>query len=135
MYHADTRESCVKAFDFDAASGAVGNGRTLIALTAEQGLPDGAAIDEFGFYWSAGVTSGKLNRIAPDGALAESVDLPVAAPTMPCFGGADGRTIFVTSLASDRRGEPEPGTLLAFRSDVGGAPLPRFGQPPTAAKS
>lgn len=133
MYHADTRECCVRAFDFDARSGDLGDGRVLITLTAEQGLPDGAAVDEQGFYWSAGVTSGKLNRISPDGALVQSIALPVAAPTMPCFGGADGRTVFVTSLASDRLGETGRGTLLAFRSEWGGTPLPRFGEAPASA--
>jgi sugar lactone lactonase YvrE len=134
MYHADTREKCVKAFDFDPASGALRNGRDLIALTEEQGLPDGAAIDDAGCYWSAGVTAGKLNRISSEGALIESLDLPVSAPTMPCFGGEDGRTVFVTSLASDRDGKTQGGTLLAFRSEVSGAPLPRFGAIASSAR-
>jgi sugar lactone lactonase YvrE len=134
MYHADTREKCVKAFDFDPASGALRNGRDLIALTEEQGLPDGAAIDDAGCYWSAGVTAGRLNRISSEGALIESLDLPVSAPTMPCFGGEDGRTVFVTSLASDRDGKTQGGTLLAFRSEVSGAPLPRFGAIASSAR-
>ena len=125
LYHADTRDGCVKAFDFDIASGALGHVRELIALTEEQGFPDGAAVDDSGCYWSAGVTSGNLNRISPQGVLLESLQLPVAAPTMPCFGGDDGRTVFVTSLASDRDGKG--GTLLSFRSQVSGSPLPRFG--------
>jgi sugar lactone lactonase YvrE len=128
MYHADTREACVRAFDFDAASGAMTNERVLIALTEAQGLPDGASVDAAGHYWSAGVTAGRLNRVSPEGALIESIELPMAAPTMPCFGGPDGRTIFVTSLASDRRGRPEPGTLLAFRAESAGAPIRRFGE-------
>jgi sugar lactone lactonase YvrE len=128
MYHADTRESRVKAFDFDATSGDLRNGRPLITLTEAQGLPDGAAVDARGFYWSAGVTSGRLNKISPGGELVESISLPVAAPTMPCFGGDDGRTIFITSLASDRAGHREQGTVLAFRSDSVGAPVARFGE-------
>jgi sugar lactone lactonase YvrE len=133
MYHADTRENCVKVFDFDPASGALGKSRALITLSEEQGLPDGAAVDDLGCYWSAGVSSGKLNRISPDGMLVESIELPVAAPTMPCFGGADGRTVFVTSLASERGGETQDGTLLAFRSESSGRPLPRFGESPATS--
>lgn len=128
MYHADTRENSIKAFDFDTASGHLRNGRELITLTETQGLPDGAAVDDLGDYWSAGVTSGKLNRISPDGTLRESIALPVAAPTMPCFGGPDGRTLFITSLTSHRGGETQHGTLVAFRSDTTGRPLPRFGE-------
>jgi sugar lactone lactonase YvrE len=128
MYHADTRSGCVKAYDFDSRSGVIDAGRTLIELSEAQGLPDGAAVDEAGFYWSAGVTSGKLNRISPEGALMESVELPADAPTMPCFGGEDGRTLFVTSLATQRAGREQQGTVLAFLSQTAGRPLPRFGE-------
>jgi sugar lactone lactonase YvrE len=127
MYHADSRGSYVSAFDFDVATGSLSNGRALITLTEEQGLPDGAAVDDRGFYWSAGVTAGKLNKISPQGALVESIELPVAAPTMPCFGGFDKRTIFVTSLASGGSGRREQGTLISFESDAVGAPVGRFG--------
>jgi sugar lactone lactonase YvrE len=127
MYHADTRGAQVKAFDFDAAASQIANGRPLIALTEEQGLPDGAAVDDQGFYWSAGVTAGRLNKISPQGSLIASLMLPVAAPTMPCFGGVDGHTLFVTSLASDRTGRKEAGTLIGFRSDASGAAAVRFG--------
>jgi sugar lactone lactonase YvrE len=135
MYHADSRGQYVNAFDFDLATGSLSNGRPLLTLTEEQGLPDGAAVDDKGFYWSAGVTAGRLNKISPQGALAESIKLPVAAPTMPCFGGADRRTIFVTSLASDRSGCREDGTLISFESDCVGTPVGRFGDVSTLVRS
>jgi sugar lactone lactonase YvrE len=135
MYHADSRGQYINAFDFDVATGGLSNGRALLTLSEEQGLPDGAAVDDKGFYWSAGVTAGKLNKIAPEGVLMESIALPVAAPTMPCFGGVDGRTIFVTSLASDRSGRREDGTLISFRSDCVGAPVGRFAGGETLARS
>jgi sugar lactone lactonase YvrE len=127
MYHADTRGEHINIFDFDAATSRIANGRALIALTEEQGLPDGAAVDDQGFYWSAGVTAGRLNKVSPQGSLMASLMLPVAAPTMPCFGGADGHTLFVTSLASDRTGRKEAGTLIGFKSEASGAPAARFG--------
>jgi sugar lactone lactonase YvrE len=129
IYHADTRSEQINAFDFDVATSQIANGRALIALTEEQGLPDGAAVDDLGFYWSAGVTAGRLNKISPQGNLMASLALPVAAPTMPCFGGVDGHTLFVTSLASDRMGRKEAGTLIGFRSEASGAPAARFGDP------
>ncbi len=132
MYYADTRGPFIKAFDFAVATGALSNERSLMTPSEEQGLPDGAAVDADGVYWSAGITSGRINKISPEGVLIESIDLPVAAPTMPCFGGRDGRTVFVTSLASDRRGKHEAGTLLAFRSEVAGARIGRFAEPAAA---
>jgi sugar lactone lactonase YvrE len=62
------------------------------------GRPDGAAIDTLGHYWSAGVSAGCLNRFAADGRHVARLALPCRAPTMPCFGGDDLGTLFVTSL-------------------------------------
>lgn len=132
MYHADSRGPYVQAFDFDAQRGLATNPRRLLTLSETEGLPDGAAVDVEGFYWSAGISAGVINRIAPDGGIVERIPLPIAAPTMPCFGGADGRTLFVTSLASDRSGQRQAGTVIAFRVAVAGLPACRFGEGPAA---
>lgn len=128
LYHSDSRSSYVQSFDYDFKTGALSNRRLLVELTEVDGRPDGAACDAEGFYWSAGVTAGCLNRIAPDGRIDRKVMLPVPAPTMPCFGGADMRTMFVTSLTSARTGDEVAGTVIAFRVDVPGAPVAKFGE-------
>lgn len=128
LYHADSRGPYVQVFDFDPATGDATNPRHLLTLTEAEGLPDGAAVDVEGFYWSAGITAGVLNRISPAGEIVERIPLPVMAPTMPCFGGADGKTLFVTSLATTRSGRSESGTVIAFRVDVAGVPIARFGE-------
>lgn len=127
MYHADSRGPDVTAYPFDPATGAMGPGRILARLTEEQGLPDGAAVDVDGFYWSAGVTGGCLNRIGPDGTIAEVVALSAPAPTMPCFGGPALDRLYVTSLATDRAGRAVGGTLLVGDPGVAGVPVGRFG--------
>lgn len=132
LYHSDSRGPWLQAFDFDARQGLATHPRRLLTLTEADGLPDGAAMDADGFYWSAGITAGVLNRISPDGVIVERIPLPVTAPTMPCFGGADLRTLFVTSLASDRSGSHQPGRLIAFRTEVAGLPPHRFGEGPAA---
>jgi sugar lactone lactonase YvrE len=129
LFHSDSRGKFVQAFDYDLASGAISRQRTLRILEEEDGRPDGAACDAEGYYWSAGVSAGCLNRIAPDGRIDRKVVLPVPAPTMPCFGGPDLKTLFVTSLTTDRTGTKTAGTLLSFRVDVAGAPIARFGEP------
>jgi sugar lactone lactonase YvrE len=128
MYHSDSRAAYVQIFAFDAAKGQASNPRRLLMLDGALGRPDGAAVDVEGFYWSAGVTAGAINRIAPDGMLVERIPLPVAAPTMPCFGGPDMRTLFVTSLASDRTGTWQAGSVISFRVDVAGIRSCRFGE-------
>ncbi|HVV93304.1 MAG TPA: SMP-30/gluconolactonase/LRE family protein, partial [Hyphomicrobiales bacterium] len=57
--------------------------------------------------------------------------VPVTMPTMPCFGGDDMRTLFITSLsqyASDevKRDYPLTGSLLMTRVEVPGQPVGRF---------
>ena len=127
MFHSDSRQRFVQTYDFDARTGALSGQRTIRMLEEADGRPDGAACDAEGFYWSAGVSAGCLNRIAPDGRIDRKILLPVEAPTMPCFGGPDGKTLYVTSLASNRTGTPQPGTLLSLRVDVAGAPIGLFG--------
>ncbi len=129
MFHSDSRQRFVQTFDFDPAAGTIANGRRIRMLEEEEGRPDGAACDAEGFYWSAGVSAGCLNRIAPDGAIVRKVKLPLHAPTMPCFGGPDLQTLYVTSLTTERTGTRQVGTLVSFRIDVPGAPIARFGEP------
>ena len=129
MFHSDSRGRFLQAFDFDPGTGAVSNRRHLREFTEEEGRPDGGAGDAEGFYWSAGVSAGCLNRIAPGGTIVQRINLPVLAPTMPCFGGPDMKTLFVTSLSTERDGQRQAGTLISLRVDVPGAPVARFGEP------
>lgn len=127
MYHADSRGPHVSAYPFDPAGGTLGPGRILATLGEADGLPDGAAVDVQGFYWSAGVTAGRLNRLAPDGRIAAVIDLPAPAPTMVCFGGPALDRLYVTSLATDRTGRAVGGTVLVGNPGVTGVPVNRFG--------
>jgi sugar lactone lactonase YvrE len=129
LYHSDSRGKYVQAFDFDAATGDISRQRRVCVLEEEEGRPDGAACDAEGYYWSAGVSAGCLNRIAPDGSIERKLRLPIAAPTMPCFGGPGMKTLYVTSLSSERSGAKQTGTLISLRVDVAGAPIARFGEP------
>lgn len=131
LFHSDSRAAWIDRYVCDPTTGVL-SGRTRIAeMSAEAGRPDGAAVDEEGAYWSCGVSAGVINRLGPDGTLLEKIPLPVPTPTMCCFGGADLKTLFITSLrvgvaldVLDRY--PLTGTLLAMRTDVVGVPVGRF---------
>ncbi|WP_366930035.1 SMP-30/gluconolactonase/LRE family protein [Mesorhizobium sp.] len=129
MYHADSRAPYIQTFDFNIADGTLSNRRTLAEPDATAGLPDGAATDQNGVYWSAGVTAGVLNGFSPDGVLVRTIDLPVSSPTMPCFGGPDLSTLFITSLSGQGSGSRSRGTLLSLRMEVPGVPVDVFGKP------
>lgn len=127
LYHSDSRgQMWVDAWDFDASSGRITNRRRLRDRDEANGRADGAACDMDGYYWSAAPSRSRINRIAPDGTLTGWVDLPLGHPTMPCFGGADMRTIFVTSLNSGSETEGRDG-VVQFRVAVPGVPVCRFG--------
>jgi sugar lactone lactonase YvrE len=131
MFLSDSKGQVVWTYDYDAATGTPRNRRVLARPTQEIGRPDGAAVDVEGYYWSAGISAGVLNRWGPDGTLDRSIPLPVSNPTCPCFGGPDLRTIYVTSLRHDLPADvlaakPASGGILALRVDVPGVPVARF---------
>jgi sugar lactone lactonase YvrE len=131
MFHSDSKGMVVWAYDYDPQHGTMANRRVVARPTEEVGRPDGAAVDVDGFYWSAGISAGVLNRWAPDGRLDQAIPLPCSNPTMPCFGGPDLKTVFVTSLrhgvASDvLTAKPLSGGIFAVDVDVPGVPVARF---------
>lgn len=127
MYHADSRGPFIKAWDFDPLAGEIANGRIIAEPTFDEGLPDGAAVDLNGNYWSAGVTGGCIHVYAPDGRLLKRFTVPMKAPTMVCFGGSDGRTLFLTGLTREDNGEISRGRLMSCRVNLRGVPIARFG--------
>ncbi|HRD85814.1 MAG TPA: SMP-30/gluconolactonase/LRE family protein, partial [Rubrivivax sp.] len=84
------------------------------------GRPDGAAVDSEGAYWVAMFEGARLLRLSPGGRVLQAVELPVRCPTMPCFGGPDLRTLFVTTARDKRPPEelarqPWAGCVLSMR--------------------
>ena len=136
MYWSDTKAHTVYAFDFDAASGTLSRRRVFASFAPRQpgqdldsygGRPDGAAVDAEGCYWVAMFEGGRLLRLSPRGELVSELRLPVRCPTMPCFGGADLRTLYVTTARDKRPAEelaaqPMAGCVLALRVEVPGLP-------------
>lgn len=141
LYWSDTTSHTVMAFDFDAAHGTLSARRTFIAfprrapdqpLADYGGRPDGAAVDAEGCYWVAMFEGARVLRIAPTGEVLRDLRLPVQCPTMPCFGGPDLRTLYLTT-SREKRGEAElaaqpwAGGVLSLPVDVPGLPTSFFG--------
>jgi sugar lactone lactonase YvrE len=131
MYHSDSRGPTIDRWDFDPATGMVGSRTAIRTLTSELGRPDGGACDIAGGYWSAGISAARLNRFDADGRLVQKIEVPASKPTMPCFGGPDMRTLFVTTArhgldAAALARHPDAGRLLALRVSVPGVPVSRF---------
>lgn len=134
LYWADTKGHRVWSYEFDLAQGRLGDRELFAAfelrlagqaLDAYQGRPDGAAVDVEGCYWVAMYEGQRLLRLSPTGQLLTTLELPVRCPTMPCFGGADLRTLYITTARQGRppaelEGQPWAGAVLQLRVEVPG---------------
>jgi sugar lactone lactonase YvrE len=127
MYHSDSRGGAIFRHTYDPDTGTIGPRQTFVVMQPEWGRPDGGATDDEGCYWSCGISAGRLNRFSPAGELIAYVDLPITHPTMPCFGGPDGRDLYVTSLRenftdAELARSPLAGGVFKLRPGVSGAP-------------
>jgi sugar lactone lactonase YvrE len=133
MYLSDTPRGLIQACDYDAKTGAVGRPRNFFETTGHPGKgPDGAVVDAEGFLWSCLYGGGRLIRISPQGLLDHVLEVPVACPTRPSFGGPDLRTLYVTTArqgldAAALVEQPWAGSLLAMEPGVAGQKAWRFG--------
>jgi sugar lactone lactonase YvrE len=124
LYHSDTPRFVIYKYDYDPATGAAEN-RTVFAqlepTAADRGRPDGAAVDVDGCYWTALYEGARVRRYDPDGRVMADYPVPAKYPTMVAFGGADRRTLFLTT-ANGGGG----GALYAADIDVRGLVSPEF---------
>ncbi|MEM7124130.1 MAG: SMP-30/gluconolactonase/LRE family protein [Pseudomonadota bacterium] len=126
LYVTGRDTSVIEAFDYDQASGTLGEGRVLIS-----GInPDGATVDADGYVWSAQWDDACLLRITPDGAIDTRIDVPDQTVTSVMFGGPDLDIIFVTTALLDDADSPIPDagrTLAIHGSGYRGVAEHRFG--------
>ncbi len=120
FYLSHSNEQRIFAHGFDAAGGLMGEGIVFATLAKTLGIPDGAAMDTRGGYWSACHGGGRLRRYHLDGSVDRDIMLPVSQPTMCAFGGVDLDELYVTS-ARDKlspgqlREEPLAGAVFRVR--------------------
>ena len=133
MHWSDTKAHRIYVADYDVASGTLSAARVFAEFMTRSpgqtydGRPDGAAMDVDGCYWVAMFEGGCVLRIAPTGEIVQRIELPVTCPTMVAFGGADLRTLFITTAREKRPAdelarEPLAGAVLQLRVDVPGLP-------------
>jgi sugar lactone lactonase YvrE len=122
MYHVDTPTMRVDRSAYQPDTGRLGEPRPLAEL-AGPGRPDGLAVDDDGCVWVAMIGSGTVLRLTPAGRVDRRVAFPASRVTSCAFGGADGRTLYVTSARKGvAPGRPEPlaGAVFAVRTPVSG---------------
>jgi sugar lactone lactonase YvrE len=98
---------------------------------AYQGRPDGAAVDVHGNYYAAMFEGRLICKFAPDGTLLKEIPTPAQCPTMPCFGGEDLKTLYITTAlhgrsAAELAAYPLSGSVFSMRVDTPGLPVNFF---------
>jgi sugar lactone lactonase YvrE len=142
VYWADTPQHCVRVWDWDAERNVMSGERIFhqvepkpahwqSGMPGYRGRPDGAAVDASGNYYVAMFEGQRLHKIAPDGTLRQEIETPVVCPTMPCFGGDDLKTLYITSARHNRPAHelarfPQSGCVFSTRVDVPGLPVNLF---------
>jgi D-xylonolactonase len=104
-------------------------------VPADEGIPDGLAVDAQGFVWSAQWYGGRIVRYDPDGKEERRISVPAKQTSSLAFGGPDRTDIYITSAA---KSEPMPvmppnydpasgffgGSLFRLRTDIQGQEQP-----------
>ncbi len=126
-YFTDTHSRKIMRWSLDDAGWPVGEAEVFIDHADGPGFPDGAAVDGAGYLWNAQWDGWRIARYAPDGTLDRVVELPVARPTCPAFGGPDLGVMYVTSAsvglkAATLAKQPHAGAVFAVDLEVSGLP-------------
>ncbi|PWA33819.1 hypothetical protein CCH79_00017253 [Gambusia affinis] len=125
FFYIDSLAMSVDAFDYDSASGNLGNHacnhgnawsltlrflsvfvrylgnrRVVYRLAEGEGIPDGMTLDANGRLWVACFNGGRVLNIDPaTGKRLQTVSLPTTKTTSCCFGGPDYSDLYVTSAS------------------------------------
>ena len=119
MYYIDSPVQRVDIFDFELASGRVDDRRPFVSIDENEGIPDGLTVDDEGGVWVALYGGSCVHRYDESGHLDAVLDVPAENVTSCCFGGDDGRSLFVTTAAPD-------GNVYVTQPGVSGPPAHVF---------
>jgi sugar lactone lactonase YvrE len=126
FHFGDSLANKIWSYDYDHTTGAITNESDFFT-DFERGLPDGSTMDADGYLWNCRYYGGCVVRVAPDGKIDRVIEMPAKNITTCTFGGADLKTLFVTTAAS---GEPPTarlaGGLFAIQCAVAGQPENKF---------
>ena len=147
LYWADTSRHSVRAWDCHARQNTLTDERIFKQWPAKPagwhavppgnsdhlrlpyaGRPDGAAVDVAGNYYVAMYEGAQIIKLSAAGVVLASIAVPAQCPTMPCFGGDDGCTLYVTTARQNRPAAelqtyPDSGCVFAMAVNTPGLPV------------
>ncbi|MGZ4404784.1 MAG: SMP-30/gluconolactonase/LRE family protein [Gaiellaceae bacterium] len=119
MYYIDSPVQRVDIFDFEVVSGRIDDRRPFVSIDESEGIPDGLTVDDEGGVWVALYGGSCVHRYDESGRLDAVLEVPALNVTSCCFGGEDGRSLFVTTAAPD-------GNVYVTQPGVSGPPAHVF---------
>ena len=145
VYWADTPQHTLWAWDYDMDSNAMANQRIFKKFPPKPdgwqpfqpnnggylGRPDGACMDAQGNYWVAMYEGQRVLQLSAAGDILQNIPAPVLCCTMPCLGGDDLQTLYLTTARHGRSDadlamQPQQGCVFSMRVDVPGLPANFF---------
>lgn len=131
FHFTDTRRYQSYVYDVDPQDGTLHDRRIWADYSEMKHRPDGACFDVDGGLWTAFFGGRQVVRYTPRGDVDTVINLPTTNPTCVCFGGADFKTLFITTankLLSPEQlaDEPLAGGLFAIEGLAQGLPEKRF---------
>jgi len=115
LYVNESVQRNVWAFDIDK-EGNLSNKR-LVKKFPDHGF-DGMRCDVEGNLFISRYGKGTVVKMSPKGEILAEVDVLGGSPSNLCFGGRDGKTVYVTEVTKQR--------LVSFRSDTAGLAWKRW---------
>jgi len=119
MYYIDSPVQRVDIFEFEVSSGRIDDRRPFVSIDESEGIPDGLTVDDEGGVWVALYGGSCVHRYDQSGRLDAVLEVPALNVTSCCFGGDDGRSLFVTTAAPD-------GNVYVTQPGVSGPPAHVF---------
>lgn len=133
MYYIDTPTMLVARFDYDDATGSLGERRTAFRIPKDDGYPDGMTIDAEGMLWVAHWGGWQLTRWDPvKGVKIDAIRMPVSNVSSCTFGGEGFTDLYVTSARkglteAQLASQPLAGALFVIRgTGCKGQPAHRY---------
>lgn len=122
-YFADTKQYLIQRQSLDSDGWPEGAPEVFVDLRAERLNADGSVSDSEGGIWNAQWGASRVVRYLPDGTLDRVIPVSARNSSCPAFGGADLRTIYVTSAREDLADPTEAdGLVYTAPSPVAGLP-------------
>ena len=125
LYFVDSGKGVVYEYNFDEDTAAISERKVLINIDRSEGCPDGLTVDANGDIWVCIWDGACVRKYDQFGELILQIPLPVSRPTSCTFGGADMKTLFITTArtglsAQQLITEPLAGKVLALETKSAG---------------